>query len=461
MPDKTKKDLWDATIIYWYEAEKRKFHQAAFYTNDEVYFVDDYALSQVEANLESVARDNLKKHNIVVKKLDIAKATDLPNAISTPTKEPTPEATMQVIPIPTPIITTAPTPTPTPTPVFIPTETPAPVTFADIDLQSMKDDELLSALEAIKEEQRSRINTRIVLDTNNISLAVGKTRKIEAQITDIPPEEVKAPKLKWSSSDNKIATCSNGVIKAVAPGKAIITCSITLGDGTYVFQDCEVQVIVLASSLTVEKKTISISIDEEYKPEYIVKPNTTTNKTLMFTSDDETIARVDSNGTITGVSQGNTKITATTTDGSKKSIVISVKVTFDAYMKKSSGRAIYNSVVFGENVENELQYGDSDWYVRESYVNSFSFEVDSIGKDGNVCIITLMDTMRTGKKELFYKVLENVFSGDDLDKATKWVKKNLGKEASTKIGDANILLRLTVAKYPILNIVDDEHLDWV
>ncbi len=43
-PDKTNKDLWDTTIIYWHDKETDYFYRAAFYTRDEVFFVDQSAL---------------------------------------------------------------------------------------------------------------------------------------------------------------------------------------------------------------------------------------------------------------------------------------------------------------------------------------------------------------------------------------------------------------------------------
>ena len=69
--------------------------------------------------------------------------------------------------------------------------------------------------------------------------------------------------------------------------------------------------------------------------------------------------------------------------------------------------------------------------------------------------------MNTGNKDIFFKVLNNLFSGDDLKKAINWVRKNLGRNAQLKIGDAYIILQLTTTKAPIMYIQDEEHKDWV
>ena len=390
--------------------------------------------------------------------------TDAPTQAPTATEVPTLDPTFTTEPTATPERATTETPTKTPIVTAEPTEepTPQPVSFSDLDFQSMTDEELSSALIAIKAEQRARIKTKIVLDYSNVSIVVGKTQKLDAHIEELPPEEEKAPKLEWSSSDSKIATVTNGTVKAVAGGKATITCSATLTDGTNISQECEVNVIVLASSLSVDNKTVSINVDETIKPNYIIKPDTVSSKELVFASSDTEVATVDSTGTIKGEWPGKAKITANTTDGSNRTVSIDVKVTYYSYLKDSNGKQIFNAVCTNSSeVSNRMEGGSGDWYDRTADVDGVNLEVNSEGEYGRALIITVMDMMKTGKKETYYRVLNEVFIGDDLDKATRWVKNNLGKETTTKIGDTNIVLRLTVMKTPIMYLLDDEHLDWI
>lgn len=124
----------------------------------------------------------------------------------------------------------------------------------------------------------------------------------------------------------------------------------------------------------------------------------------------------------------------------------------------ATGKDIYDAVTKGESVKDPLTGDLSGWYMRAATVNGIDFEVDSKGYSGRVLLITVMDSMNVGKTEIYYKTLRAVFDGDDLDTITSWVKKNIGKEAETKIGDANVVLRLTVSKYPIMYIVDDAYL---
>lgn len=132
----------------------------------------------------------------------------------------------------------------------------------------------------------------------------------------------------------------------------------------------------------------------------------------------------------------------------------------DKYMN-AKGKTIFDAVIAGEKASNKDAFGDAEWYVRSADIGGVSFEVDSAGNQGRVLCVSVMDLMGTKNTDIFYKLLEAMFSGDDFTTANAWLKKNIGKEVSTKIGDANLVLRLTTSKSPILYIVDDEHLDWI
>ena len=75
-PDKTNKDLWDATLIYWLDEETNTFSRAAFYSRDELFFVDPHALSHVVRYAEKVALENLERHHVSVNDLE---SRSLPN----------------------------------------------------------------------------------------------------------------------------------------------------------------------------------------------------------------------------------------------------------------------------------------------------------------------------------------------------------------------------------------------
>ena len=66
-----------------------------------------------------------------------------------------------------------------------------------------------------------------------------------------------------------------------------------------------------------EPKTVSVDVDATTKLNSTVAPSTATNKSVSYKSSDDAIATVSSNGTVTGVAEGDATITVTTQDGNK------------------------------------------------------------------------------------------------------------------------------------------------
>lgn len=329
-----------------------------------------------------------------------------------------------------------------------------------VSLQSLSDEELAAAAAAVAAEQRQRIKTKVVLDKEEITILVGKADKIIGSVEGLPDGE-KAPKLEWSTSDKSIVTVNNGQIKAVSGGNAIVTCGITLADGTNIYSECKIAVRIPVASVTVDQKTIDLFVGDFFVPVFSFKPENASEIGLIFETSNPEVAVVNELGEIEGITSGKATITARTIDGSGKNVSIAVSVKNDGYMKKTKGEDLYSQVVSGEPVSFTTEGGTDDWYDRGADIEGISFEVHSYGMDGQVVAVEVLDIGNTGNKEIFYKVLDNLFSGEDLVKATNWVKKNLGKNAQLQIGDAYIILQQTTTKAPIMYIMDEEHKDWV
>ena len=248
-----------------------------------------------------------------------------------------PDRTNADRPEPTPTIiyvTPAPTqvpdhPTVTPEPVYV-YITPEPAEdagegFFNVNLAEATDETLAAAKQQIEQEQRARIKTKIILSSSHAEIFVGKTMKIEASITGLPEGE-KTPKLEWSTSDKAVATCSNGTVRAVAGGSAVITCSAQLADGTRVYEECTVKVNIPVSSINTDKKALTIKGGQSDRLSLVVKPENASNKALVYESSDTKVVTVDEEGVLTGVGDGNAKITVTAADGSDRKLTVSVKV---------------------------------------------------------------------------------------------------------------------------------------
>ncbi len=136
--------------------------------------------------------------------------------------------------------------------------------------------------------------------------------------------------LSCTSSNTSVATCSISGTTVTVNGVASGTSTITVNVASSTNNNAASKIY----SATVRQSVTSISLDktsvELYPTDTInitatVSPSTAYNKTLKWTSDNTTIATV-SNGVITGVKAGTTKIKATTTDGSNITKEVTVKV---------------------------------------------------------------------------------------------------------------------------------------
>lgn len=74
---------------------------------------------------------------------------------------------------------------------------------------------------------------------------------------------------------------------------------------------------ISVTGVTISPKTASVDVGGTTKLDSTVAPSTATNKSVSYTSSEEEVATVSSNGTVTSVSEGEATITVTTQDGSK------------------------------------------------------------------------------------------------------------------------------------------------
>ena len=139
------------------------------------------------------------------------------------------------------------------------------------------------------------------------------------------PENATFKNVTWTSTDESIATVdANGKVTAVAPGTATIIAYSADGGIT---ATCVVSSIKLAESVTLDKTAVEMFVgDEPITLTATILPETTTDKTVSWTSSKTTVATVDEEGRVTAVANGTATITATAKDGSGKSATCSVTV---------------------------------------------------------------------------------------------------------------------------------------
>ena len=158
-----------------------------------------------------------------------------------------------------------------------------------------------SATCSVKVSSKIVAVTSITLDKTSLSMQVGETEAITAIVS---PDNATDKTVEWGSSDVAVATVADGIITAKKSGEAIITAK----SGSCI-AECKVTITVSAESVTLDKTSLSLAIGESATLTATVKPDDATDKTVIWSSSDESVARVD-NGKVTAVNAGQAKISA-------------------------------------------------------------------------------------------------------------------------------------------------------
>lgn len=160
----------------------------------------------------------------------------------------------------------------------------------------------------------------VALNKKVATVNVGKKVTVKATVT---PANADNKTLAWTSSNTKIATVSNGVVKGVKAGRVIITAKTT--DGSNISAKCTVTVKQPVTRISLSKKA-TMYTGKKLTLKAKVNPANASKKALTWKSSNTKIAKVASNGVVTGVKAGTVKITATAKDGSRKSATCTVTV---------------------------------------------------------------------------------------------------------------------------------------
>ena len=149
--------------------------------------------------------------------------------------------------------------------------------------------------------------TDVSLDKETLELEVGNTATLVATVL---PSDATDPTVRWSSSDNEVATVNNGVVSALKAGSAVITATAGRKSAT-----CTVTVkekatpIVEVADITLNKETLALEVGAHETLIATVLPENATDKTVTWRSSDNSVATVE-NGLVTAISAGTAVITA-------------------------------------------------------------------------------------------------------------------------------------------------------
>lgn len=159
-------------------------------------------------------------------------------------------------------------------------------------------------------------------DYQHMGLFVGGSGKIRYSVL---PGNATNTNVTFKSLNEKVATVdANGVVTGVSEGNADIV--ITTEEGGFEAK-CTVRVdgIDARGIERVGDKTVTMGLNQTRQLQVKITPSDTTNKNVQWTSSNNSVATVDSNGVVTSKNSGNTIITATTHNELKTEFFIEVE----------------------------------------------------------------------------------------------------------------------------------------
>lgn len=164
--------------------------------------------------------------------------------------------------------------------------------------------------------------TSITLNKESYKLGIGKKVTLVATVTR---ESATYKEVFWYSSDPSVATVNQkGKVTGLKKGYATIT-AVAL-DGSEVEASCEIRVVKLVTSVTLNETYLNLLVGEIYNLKTSIKPSSATYKSAKWSSSNDAVAMVDSDGVVTALKAGEALITAAAKDSSGKKAICYVIV---------------------------------------------------------------------------------------------------------------------------------------
>ena len=206
----------------------------------------------------------------------------------------------------------------------------------------------------------------IEFDEDEIELKAGQTYQLKPYIS---PSDATNKKLKYTSSDTKVAEVSaSGLVTAKSEGEAKIRAAAT--DGSDEYAVCYVTVTGKAkvTGITLDRTSAEVKRGEKLTLNVTVSPSYASNKKVVWKSANTKIATVDANGSVTAKAPGRTKITVTSVENSSYQASCTVTVPYKITYKLNKGKnnASNPSTYYGKKVTlknpSRKGYAFAGWY---------------------------------------------------------------------------------------------------
>lgn len=206
---------------------------------------------------------------------------------------------------------------------------------------------LVLMLAATPVSAKSQNPRKIYLQATATTVDIGG--RIKVSVRKVSPKRT-SKSVKWKSSNKKVATVSKaGYVTGKKKGTVTITATST--KNRKVHKKIRIKVADLkATSVKVSKSSIKLARQEQTTLKATVKGKTGfNNQGVIWKSANNSVAKVDSKGNVTGIGNGETTITATEKGGGKKA---SCKVTV---FQTTTPKDVWNNLKTGKYVILDLR----------------------------------------------------------------------------------------------------------
>lgn len=151
----------------------------------------------------------------------------------------------------------------------------------------------------------------LTVDPKSLDLYPGASEKLTAAVA---PANVTNKDVFWSSNQPSVAEVSqDGTVTATGVGTATITAKAQ--DGSGVSARCQVRVSIPVTNVSISPKTLKLTPGDQQTLQVTVSPSNATNKNIVWTSDQTSVATVSASGTVTAKGIGTARIRAEAEDG--------------------------------------------------------------------------------------------------------------------------------------------------
>ena len=194
------------------------------------------------------------------------------------------------------------------------------------------------------------VDYKINLNKTSLNMNVGDKETLKETVTGGYDGSVT-----WTSTDTSIVSVEKGTIKAIKPGTATVKATISNGSQA----SCKVTVKVKNEedipvvSIKLDKENATITVPEgkfssglySLKLNATFSPSNATKQKITWSSSNNSVASVNSNGLVTPKKAGTVTITAKTENGKKATCIVNIKTSIVNLVKTGSTVKIKNAKI--------------------------------------------------------------------------------------------------------------------